>query len=128
MPQPFRLIDLFAGAGGLTLGVLDLRDEDGQPVFSSVWANDYNEDAAATYRANFGDHCSHGDIVDILEAPTTVVPKADVVRRVPSVRGSACSTRTGMATPGSRYGSSDPAVQASAMPRRSLCLDLTERQ
>ena len=87
MKKPFRLIDLFAGAGGLTLGFTDVRADDGSPAFVPVWANDFNEDAAATYNANFGEHCSYGDIVDILEDQTTVVPEADVVIGGPPCQG-----------------------------------------
>ena len=78
-----RLIDLFAGAGGFTLG---FRKRFGSHL-SVVWANDFNADAAATYRANFGDHCTDGDIVDILEAPETVIPEADIVIGGPPCQG-----------------------------------------
>ena len=37
-PRPYRLIDLFAGAGGLTVGFTWLCEEKFQPV----WANDFN--------------------------------------------------------------------------------------
>lgn len=47
--------------------------------FRSVWANDFNEDAARTYRANFGDVCMAGDIVSFLELHADEVPQADVV-------------------------------------------------
>lgn len=87
MPKPYRLIDLFAGAGGLTLGFTNVRGEDGETVFVPVWANDFNEDAAATYNANFGDHCMCGDIVDLLEDPETKIPKADVVVGGPPCQG-----------------------------------------
>ncbi len=87
MQEPFRLIDLFAGAGGLTLGFADVRADDGGAAFRSVWANDFNEEAVATYNANFGDHCTHGDIVDILEDPTTEIPEADVVVGGPPCQG-----------------------------------------
>ena len=78
-----RLIDLFAGAGGFTLG---FRNRFGSRL-SVVWANDFNDYAAATYRANFGDHCTEGDIVDILEDPQTVIPEADIVIGGPPCQG-----------------------------------------
>ena len=81
--RPFKLIDLFAGAGGLTLG---FTKEFGHN-FESVWANDFNEYAAATYNENFGRHCVTGDIVDILERPGTRIPKADVVIGGPPCQG-----------------------------------------
>lgn len=76
-----RLIDLFCGAGGMSLGFSRHFGRN----FESVWANDFNAPAAATYRANFGDHCITGDIVEILENPKTRIPKADVV-----IGGSPC--------------------------------------
>jgi DNA (cytosine-5)-methyltransferase 1 len=79
----FRLIDLFAGAGGLTLGFTEAF---GRP-FEPVWANDFNEYAAATYNANFGGHCVPGDIVDLLEDPETRIPPADVVVGGPPCQG-----------------------------------------
>lgn len=81
-PRP-RLIDLFAGAGGLTLGFTAAFGH----AFEPVWANDFNAWAAATYNANFGPHCSVGDIVDIVEDPTTVIPEADVVIGGPPCQG-----------------------------------------
>lgn len=83
----YRLIDLFAGAGGLTLGFTSITKEDGTPFFKSVWANDYNKDAAFTYRMNFGDHCTHGDIIDILDDPDTHIPEADIVIGGPPCQG-----------------------------------------
>lgn len=79
----YKLIDLFAGAGGMTLG---FTREFGHN-FEPVWANDFDKDCCETYRANFGDHCHHGDIVDILEDPDTKIPKADVVIGGPPCQG-----------------------------------------
>lgn len=78
-----KLIDLFAGAGGMTLGFTKLTGHS----FETVWANDFNEYAAKTYNENFGKHCVVGDIVDILEDPKTVIPKADVVIGGPPCQG-----------------------------------------
>lgn len=80
--QP-RLIDLFAGAGGMSLGFTRLTGHN----FTSVWANDFNEYAAKTYNANFGGHCAVGDIVDLLESPETREIKADVVIGGPPCQG-----------------------------------------
>lgn len=66
----YRIIDLFCGAGGLTLGFTKLAS---QPA-ETVWANDFNRHAAKTYNANFGAHCHHGDIIDILADPKTEIP------------------------------------------------------
>ena len=53
----FRFIDLFAGIGGIRLG---FEHVGGHCVFSS----EFDEDACATYMANFGEHPS-GDITKI---------------------------------------------------------------
>ncbi|OIP66310.1 MAG: DNA (cytosine-5-)-methyltransferase [Nitrospirae bacterium CG_4_9_14_3_um_filter_53_35] len=78
-----KLIDLFAGAGGMTLGFTKLTGHGFEPV----WANDFNDHAARTYNANFGNHCIVGDIVSILENPRTKIPKADVVIGGPPCQG-----------------------------------------
>lgn len=79
----YRLIDMFSGAGGMTLG---FSERFGQP-FKSVWANDFNKFCAETYNENFGPHCVEGDIVDILNDPKTKIPKADVVIGGPPCQG-----------------------------------------
>lgn len=81
--ERFRLIDVFAGAGGMTLGFSRTFGH----VFESVWANDFNADCVRTYQANFGHNCIAGDIVDILEDPETDIPKADVVIGGPPCQG-----------------------------------------
>jgi DNA (cytosine-5)-methyltransferase 1 len=81
--QNYRLIDLFAGAGGMTLGFTAMLGNN----FVPVWANDNNRDAVRTYRANFGDHCIEGDIVDLLQDPAIVIPSADVVIGGPPCQG-----------------------------------------
>lgn len=81
-----KIIDLFAGAGGFTLGFKQFK-AGGKTVFDTVWANDFNKDATETYNANFGEHCSYGDIVGILEDPKTIIPQADVVIGGPPCQG-----------------------------------------
>jgi DNA (cytosine-5)-methyltransferase 1 len=81
--RTFKLIDLFSGAGGLTLGFTKHFGNS----FTPVWANDFNKESVATYNANFGEHCRLGDIVDILNDPTTNIPKADVVIGGPPCQG-----------------------------------------
>ncbi len=78
-----KLIDLFCGAGGLTLGFTRAFGQE----FKSVWANDLDPQAAETYTSNFGSHCSVGDIAAILEHPSTRIPKADVVIGGPPCQG-----------------------------------------
>ena len=83
MNNNFKLIDLFCGAGGLSLGFSNLFGHHFEPV----WANDFNQYAAATYNKNYGNHCVVGDIVDILNDPRTQIPTADVVIGGPPCQG-----------------------------------------
>ena len=69
------LIDLFAGAGGMSLGFTRAGLE---PVFAVEW----EKDAAETYAANFGDHCYAGAIQDVTE-----FPQADVIIGGPPCQG-----------------------------------------
>lgn len=87
MSKPFRTIDLFAGAGGFTLGFHNLKDDKGAPLFKTVWANDFNKDAVDTFNHNFGDVCVYGDLVDLLEKGEVKIPKADVVLGGPPCQG-----------------------------------------
>jgi DNA (cytosine-5)-methyltransferase 1 len=70
------LVDLFAGCGGMTRGF-----EDGGE-FRSVFAVEFDRDAAATYAANFGDHVACGRIEDVV-----AFPAADVVIGGPPCQG-----------------------------------------
>lgn len=82
-PRRYRLIDLFSGAGGMSLGFSEVY---GQP-FQAVWANDFNEFCVRTYNKNFGSHCVAGDIVELLEQNEIEIPKADVVIGGPPCQG-----------------------------------------
>ena len=75
-----KLIDLFSGAGGLTLGFTKVFGRN----IEAVWANDFDKAAAATYTANFGS-CTSDDIVETLKR--TRAPKADVVIGGPPCQG-----------------------------------------
>ena len=79
----FRLIDLFSGAGGLTLGFVEAFGHRLNPV----WANDFDIDCVDSYNANFGRHCIHGDIITLLQDPSVSIPKADVVAGGPPCQG-----------------------------------------
>lgn len=81
--ESLKVIDLFAGAGGFTLGFVQQFG----PSLIPVWANDFNDYAVRTYNANFGDHCVSGDIVDILEDPANEIPSADIVIGGPPCQG-----------------------------------------
>src|SRR5215212_3543162 len=79
MARLYRLLDLFAGCGGLTQGFVETKR------FRSVAAVELDADAAATYRANFGDHVFNGDIADWLQQDD--LPAADVVVGGPPCQG-----------------------------------------
>ncbi len=79
----YKIIDLFSGAGGMTLGFTDPRFGGG---FTSVWALDIDAAAVATYRRNFGDHASCGDIEQWL-LHRKPIPAADVVIGGPPCQG-----------------------------------------
>jgi DNA (cytosine-5)-methyltransferase 1 len=75
----YRVIDLFSGAGGMSLGFA-------QAGFESVWALDNNAAAIRTYCANFGDHGDCADIEDWL-ARGKPIAQADVVVGGPPCQG-----------------------------------------
>jgi len=79
----FKLIDLFSGAGGMTLGFTKTFGHS----FIPIWANDIDRDAVATYNTNFGQHCITGDIVSLLDNPRIKIPLADVVIGGPPCQG-----------------------------------------
>ena len=81
--KKYKLIDLFCGAGGLSLGFSDMFGHHFEPV----WANDFNQYAADTYNENYGKHCVVGDIIDILKNPLIQIPKADIVIGGPPCQG-----------------------------------------
>lgn len=72
-----RVVSLFAGAGGLDLGFR-------QAGHDLVWANELSSDAAATYRANLGNHLVEGSIADIASDD---IPACDVVIGGPPCQG-----------------------------------------
>ncbi|HSW64469.1 MAG TPA: DNA cytosine methyltransferase [Dissulfurispiraceae bacterium] len=79
----YKIVDLFCGAGGLTLGFSQFFGQ----IFESVWANDFNTYAAKTYEKNFGCHCTTDDISEIAENRINEIPKADVVIGGPPCQG-----------------------------------------
>lgn len=64
-----KIVSLFSGAGGLDLGLV-------QAGHDIIWANDFDADAVATYRANIGPEIELGDICGI---PSSAIPDCDVV-------------------------------------------------
>lgn len=81
--QSFKVIDLFCGAGGMTLGFSKRMGHNFEPV----WANDFNKYCTETYNYNFGGHCITGDIVDFLETKGIEIPEADLVIGGPPCQG-----------------------------------------
>lgn len=78
----FRLISLFAGAGGFTLGFTKEFNHN----FELVWANDINQHAVSTFNANFAQPCVLGDLRDILKDSNIEIPTADVVIGSPPIQ------------------------------------------
>ena len=83
MQDELKVIDLFSGAGGLSVGFEWLSEY----PYKTVWANDFNRFAAETFNKNFGNLCVYGDIVDILEDESIEIPEADIVIGGPPCQG-----------------------------------------
>jgi DNA (cytosine-5)-methyltransferase 1 len=79
MPKPYKVVDLFAGAGGLTFGFR-------KAGFVPILAVEREADFAATYAANFGSHVVVKDIADIVDEGGINV-KSDVVIGGPPCQG-----------------------------------------
>lgn len=76
--RSLRMIDLFAGCGGMSVGFT-------QEGFTSSLAVEWDRAAASTYAANFGeDHTFWADIADV---PDDAIPDADVVIGGPPCQG-----------------------------------------
>lgn len=65
-----RVASMFSGIGGIDLGFQ-------QAGFDIVWANEFDKDAATTYRLNFGDGLLIED--DIREIDVSTIPDFDVL-------------------------------------------------
>jgi len=79
----FHLIDLFSGAGGMSLGFSERFGH----LFKPIWANDNNKFCVDTYNKNFGGHCVFGDIIEFLDDSELEIPEADVVIGGPPCQG-----------------------------------------
>ena len=79
----YKLLDLFSGCGGMTLGFTDPRFGGG---FKSVFAIDWEKAAADSYSLNFGPHAVCGDIEEWASG-NYAVPKADIVVGGPPCQG-----------------------------------------
>lgn len=78
MTKPFKMIDLFAGAGGMTQGFVNAG-------FVPVFAVEKESDFAATYAENFGKHIIADDIIEVCKRDFDF--KADVVIGGPPCQG-----------------------------------------
>ncbi|HOW87073.1 MAG TPA: DNA cytosine methyltransferase [Candidatus Omnitrophota bacterium] len=67
-----KIISLFAGCGGLDLGFH-------QQGYDVVWANDFNEWAAKTYRHNLGNVMHCGDIEKVVTGKMKSIPACDLI-------------------------------------------------
>lgn len=79
---PWRIIDLFSGAGGMTLGFVEA---DKGKSFESILAIDNDQAAIDTFNKNFGQHGICSDIESWLEKAK--VPQADIVIGGPPCQG-----------------------------------------
>jgi DNA (cytosine-5)-methyltransferase 1 len=86
-----RVCSLFSGIGGIDLGFI-------QAGFDVVWANEYDQDAAKTYRTNFGKRCLVER--DIKRVNANEIPDIDVL-----VAGFPCQP---FSTAGKQKGFADP--------------------
>ena len=92
----YRLIDLFAGCGGMTRGFVDTGR------FEPVFAVEMDADAAATYAANFPEHNLRAGKIEDVER----FPPADVVSVGLHARASARSIGKAWAQSVARCGAS----------------------
>jgi DNA (cytosine-5)-methyltransferase 1 len=79
MPKPYKVVDLFSGAGGLTFGFR-------QAGFVPILAVEKEKDFAQTYAANFGSHVIAKDIAEIVDEGGINL-KTDVVIGGPPCQG-----------------------------------------
>ncbi len=79
----YKLVDLFSGCGGMTLGFSDRRFCGG---FESIFAIDHDKAAADSYRINFGNHVVCGEI-EAWASGRHKIPQADIVIGGPPCQG-----------------------------------------
>lgn len=80
MTRPIRMIDLFAGVGGIRMGfenaAKELRKQGHAVEVESVFASEWDKFAKLTYEANHGE-LPHGDITD--EDVQAAIPDFDIM-------------------------------------------------
>ena len=104
-PNRYRLIDLFAGCGGMTRGFTD------SGRFESIFAVEVDPYAAATYAANFGPHV----LADAIQAAAWF-PEAEVMIGGPPCQGFSALNRSGV-------GLERRALQAKLNALFQVCID-----
>lgn len=80
----YSTIDLFAGAGGLTLGFAQADRSEPGVCYEPIFAVENDQAAANTYKTNFGSHVHDGDI-EFLDP--SAYPDADVIIGGPPCQG-----------------------------------------
>ena len=78
----YKLLDLFSGCGGMSLGFCDPRFCGG---FKSIFAIDNNKYAVSSYNLNFGNHAICEDIETWISSKD--IPQADIVIGGPPCQG-----------------------------------------
>ena len=76
------VVSLFSGIGGLDKGFMDAQSPNGIQGnnYNIVWANDFDQYAVQTYKANFGeDIIHHGDINKIIEEDVDSIPQHHIL-------------------------------------------------
>ncbi len=73
MSNKYKVVSLFAGCGGLDLGLMGgfeaQKREWKKNPFQVIWANDFNKCATESYKAYVGEHVFCADINAVLDTP-----------------------------------------------------------
>lgn len=81
-PRPLKVVSLFAGCGGMDLGFQGnfnfLNKYYEKNNYEIVYANDINQKACDTYKANIGDHIVSGDFTELVKNHSQI-PDCDIV-------------------------------------------------
>lgn len=92
----YTVLSLFAGAGGLDLGFH-------RAGFTTVWANEWNKDAAQTWKNAMGDAMHHGDLVEFMKDGLPPAGSADVVIGGPPCQGFSLAGKMNAKDPRSKH-------------------------
>lgn len=107
MKRKFRAVSLFSGSGGMDLGFQ-------KAGFIIVWANDFNNAACDTYRANVGKEIHGGSLMDY---EYTKLPSCDLVFGGPPCQGFSVAGKMDPDDPRSRLVFEFQKVVAAKRPR-----------